>query len=209
VLTFEDVQPLDWEYDYVQWMFCQGVISGYDTVPPCSVEGATCFKPQNNTTRGQVAKIVVKAFGFPIDVTGGPHFSDVPQGSTFYDYVETARNLGLINGYSDGTFRPSTNVTRGQLAKIAVLAAIDADPAQWTLLDPADNTFEDVVQGSTFYRYIETAVAHAVLSGYHCGSPPAGACGPENKPYFVPENNATRAQISKIVYLAVDPQLRR
>jgi hypothetical protein len=209
VPTFEDVHPADWDYPYVQWMFCRGVINGYNTVPPCVNEGATCFKPQNYTTRGQVAKIVVLAFGFPIDVTGGPHFWDVPQGSTFYDYIETARNLSLISGYADGSFRPGNNVTRAQVAKIAVLAAIHADPVHWTLLNPADNTFEDVVQGSTFYQYVETAAAHGVLAGYPCGIAPAGPCGPQNKPYFLPENNATRAQISKIVYIAATSQLRR
>ncbi len=209
VLTFEDVHPADWDYPYVQWMFCRGVINGYNTSPPCSAEGATCFKPQNYTTRGQVAKIVVLAFALPIDTTGGPHFSDVPQGSTFYDYIETAYNNGLINGYSDNTFRPGNNVTRAQVAKIAVLAAIHADPVHWTLLNPPDNTFEDVAQGSTFYRYVETAAAHGVLAGYPCGIAPAGPCGPRNKPYFLPENNATRAQISKIVYIAATSQLRR
>jgi S-layer homology domain len=209
VPTFEDVHPADWDYPYVQWMFCRGVISGYNTVPPCINEGATCFKPQNNTTRGQVAKIVVLAFDFPIDTTGGPHFSDVAVGSTFYDYIETARNRGLVSGYADGTFRPNNNVTRPQVAKIAVLAAIEADPAHWTLLNPADNTFTDVTQGSTFYEYVETAAAHSVLSGYPCGIAPAGACDPEHKPYFLPDNSATRAQISKIVYMTVNSQLHR
>ena len=203
VLNFEDVAPGDWYYDYVQWMYCHSVISGYTGLPQCSGPGANCFKPGNNNTRGQMAKIVVLAFGFPIDTTGGPHFSDVPAGSTFYAYVETARNLNLASGYSDGTFRPNANVTRGQLSKIAVNAAILADAGHWSLEDPPQATFEDVAVGSTFFRYIETAVSHHILSGYPCGRPPAGPCGTGNKPYFLPFNNATRAQISKIVYLAV------
>jgi hypothetical protein len=43
-----------------------------------------------------------------------------------------------------------------------------------------------------------------VLTGYPCGDPNVGPCiEPEHKPYFLPDNNATRAQISKVVYLAV------
>ena len=56
--------------------------------------------------------------------------------------------------------------------------------------------------GSTFFRYVETAVSRGILSGYPCGNPPAGRCQPGNKPYFVPNANATRAQISKVIYLA-------
>jgi hypothetical protein len=77
-----------------------------------------------------------------------------------------------------------------------MLAAVQA--LGWTLDDPPTNTFEDVAVGSTFYEYVETAYAHEVLNGYPCGG--AGEpCGPNNKPYFRPNNNASRGQTSKIV----------
>ena len=134
----------------------------------------------------------------------------MPEGSTFYTYIETLHNLGVIDGYPDGMFRPYNNVTRGQLAKIVVSSAIITDPARWTLEDPLTNTFEDVPVGSTFFRWVETAASHEILSGYPCGTSPAGSCvPPANKRYFLPDNNATRAQISKIVYLAVTFSPRR
>lgn len=207
-MNFTDVHPGDWFYQYVQYLYCHGVISGYNTNPPCDA-GTPCFKPGNNTTRGQIAKIVVGAFGFPINVTGGPHFSDVPVGSPFYDFVETAYNLGIVNGYGDGTYRPDNNVSRGQIAKIVVNGAINADPAHWTLLNPATSTFDDVQVGSTFFQYVETAAAHGLVVGYPCGTSPAGPCHIGNKPYYLPSADATRAQISKVVYEAVtDPPIR-
>jgi hypothetical protein len=202
-MEFTDVQPNAWFYGYVEYMYCHGVVNGYSTTPPCTT-GTPCFKPENNTTRGQMAKIVVLTFEFPLDTTGGPHFSDVPTNHTFYDYIETGLNLGLFDGYADGTYRPGNLVTRGQLSKIIVNAAILADPGNWTLLNPAQNTFEDVGAGTTFYQYIETAVAHNIITGYPCGTAPAGQCvAPGNKPYFIPGADATRAQISKIAFLAV------
>ena len=69
-------------------------------------------------TRGQLSKIVVLAEGWPIDTTGGPHFTDVPVADPFYGFVETAFNHAIISGYSDGTFRPGNNATRGQISKI-------------------------------------------------------------------------------------------
>jgi hypothetical protein len=72
-----------------------------------------------------LSKIVVEAMNWDIDTSGGPHFTDVPTTDTFYDYIETAYNRGIISGYADNTFRPSNNATRGQIAKI-VYGAITA-----------------------------------------------------------------------------------
>ena len=197
-------------------MYCNGVVSGYNTNPPCNT-GIPCFRPNDFTTRGQMAKIVVLAFDFPINTVGGPHFQDVGTDHTFYPYAETAFNLGLVGGYACGGpgepcvppgnlpyYRPGNNVTRGQIAKIVVNAAIIADPAHWTLLNPSTNSFEDVPVGSTFFQHVETAYAHNIVSGYPCGIAPAGPCVPPgNKPYYLPSENATRAQISKVTFLAV------
>jgi hypothetical protein len=135
-------------------------------------------------------------------------FADVSVGSTFYQYIERMASRGIISGYACGGvgepcdgenrpyFRPQSKATRGQIAKIDMLAAVQA--LGWTLDDPPTNTFEDVAVGSTFYEYVETAYTHEVLNGYPCGG--AGEpCGPSNKPYFRPNNNASRGQTSKIV----------
>ena len=95
------------------YMASRGWISGYT--------GGT-FRPWNSTTRAQVCKIVYLAEGWQPNTNGGPHFSDVPPTDPFYTFIETAYNRGIITGYSDGTFRPGNNVTRGQFCKIMVLA---------------------------------------------------------------------------------------
>ncbi|MGA7729711.1 MAG: kelch repeat-containing protein, partial [Chloroflexia bacterium] len=203
VVKFEDVDPLNEFYGYIEYLYCRDVIQGYNTVPPCITPGRTCFKPANNTTRGQLAKIVIRAFEFPIDTTGGPHFTDVPVGSTFYTYIETGYNMGLFTGYADGTYRPNAWVTRGQIAKIVVNAAIIADPANWILLDPSPNySFTDVPPSNVFYRHVETAYAHNLMSGYPCGGP-GEPCDSQNRNYLRVGNPATRQQISKVVYLAI------
>src|SRR5437016_4198596 len=47
-MNFTDVHPSDWYYGYVQYLYCKGAISGYNTNPPCDA-GTPCFKPNNNT----------------------------------------------------------------------------------------------------------------------------------------------------------------
>jgi hypothetical protein len=159
----------------VLYLYCHGIVSGY---------ADNTFRPYNNTTRGQLTKIVVLAEGWGIYTPPVPTFNDVPATHTFYPYVETAYHQGVISGYSDGTFRPENSVTRGQLCKIVVLAE------GWLDNCPVPGHFSDVPPSNPFYCFIETAYNHRIISGYADGT-------------FRPGNPATRGQICKIVYQAV------
>lgn len=170
-MNFVDVQLSDWFHDYVHCLYCMGAISGY---------ADHTFRPYNNTIRGQMTKIVVLAFNYPMHIPTTATFSDVPPTDTFYRYIETAAFYHVVTGYADGSFHPYANVTRGQLCKITVGAA------GWTLIDPPQPTFSDVPRGSAFYTYVETAYCHRIIDGYADGT-------------FHDYNYATRAQISKIV----------
>jgi hypothetical protein len=174
-MNFTDVLTTDWFHDYVQFLYCRGVISGY---------ADHTFRPYNNTIRGQMTKIVVLAFNYPLHIPTTPTFTDVPRTDTFFAYIETAAYYHIVSGYADGSFRPYNNVTRGQLSKITVIGAA------WSMIDPSVPTFHDVARGSAFYQYVETAYCHQIIDGYNDGT-------------FRPDLFATRAQISKIVSLAV------
>jgi hypothetical protein len=99
---------------------------------------------------------------------------------------------GIINGYPDGTFKPNNLVTRGQLSKIVSNSAGFNDP-QTTQL------FEDVPVGSTFFDFIGRLASRSYINGYPCGGASEPCVPPYNLPYFRPNSNATRGQISKIV----------
>ena len=178
-MTFSDVQNGDWYHEWVQCLYCHGAISGYS-------DGT--FRPYANTTRSQMTKIVVLGLGIPINAQGAPHFFDVRSDNPFYPYVETAANANIVSGYEDRTFRPYTYVTRGQLSKIVVSAAILM--YHWPLITPSLPSFRDVGTDDAFYSFVETAVCHSVLTGYSDGT-------------FRPGAEATRAQIAKIVCLTV------
>jgi len=151
-----------------------GAISGYS-------DGT--FRPYNTATRAQFVKIAVLAFHLPLYTGSEQHFTDVPTDHPFYAYIETARANNIIGGYADGTFRPYANITRGQLAKIAVESAGMSDMSNST------PTFSDVPTDHPFYAYIESAYANGILGGYADGT-------------FRPYADATRGQVSKIIDLA-------
>ena len=162
---FRDVLPTDYFNAAVNYLASHGIISGY-------ADGS--FRPYNNTTRAQLVKIVVLGFSRPpATPAGSTHtFADVPRGAPFFDVIETAAGAGIVAGYLCGGpgepcdtlgrpyFRPNSAVTRGQLSKIAALAA------GWAAQEPQEGTFADAPPGSAFYGFVETAVCHGVISGY-------------------------------------------
>src|SRR4029453_8882613 len=100
-LQFEDVPPSHTFYPFVRCLACRGIINGY----PCGSPGEPCngnndpyFRPGNNVTRGQIAKIVSNAAGFSEPVSGQT-FEDVAPGSTFYDFVERLASRSVMAGY--------------------------------------------------------------------------------------------------------------
>ncbi len=130
-------------------------------------------------------------------------FNDVPSDNTFYADIECLACRGIVGGYPCGGpgepcpgqyYRPGNNVTRGQASKIVSSAAQFADPVPST-----QQTFEDVPPGSTFWSYIELLVGRGIISGYPCGGAGEPCIAPANRPYFRPNNNVTRGQLSKIV----------
>jgi hypothetical protein len=117
-------------------------------------------------------------------------------GSTFYTYIHCLACLGVVDGYSNGTFRPYNNVTRGQLVKMV------ANAAGWHDNIPnTQQTFQDVPPGSWSWVYVERYLVHQPngIQGYACGGPQEPCVPPANLPYFRPTTEATRGQISKII----------
>jgi hypothetical protein len=136
-----------------------------------------------------MVKMIVLGEGWPIYAPPAPTFIDVAPTDWYYPYIETVLLHAIASGYPDGTFRPNNPVTRSQLCKMIALAQ------SWTLLDPPTPSFSDVPLGSAFYKYIETARAHALISGYGDGT-------------FHPYENALRGQLSKMLYVALTGDLR-
>ena len=105
-----------------------GIMSGYSNGQ---------FKPDDNLTREQFAKIIVTAAGL-IDnaqlVNGSTEFSDVSPSSWSSGYINVALGKEFIVGEADGKFHPSDNVTFDTVctAIIRALGYIDQDvPGNW------------------------------------------------------------------------------
>ena len=196
-MIFTDVPTGSAFYPYIYCLFCDGIISGYDD---------NTFRPNNNVTRGELAKIVSNAAGYS-DPASNQIFQDVPPGSPFAPFVWRLAVRGAVEGYPCGRpgepcvppgnlpyFDPNANVTRGQSTKIVGSAAAIAAPAQGA------QTFEDVPPSHPFYRWVESMGSLGLVEGYPCGGTQDEPCVPPlNRPYFRSNRLVTRGQSSKIV----------
>ena len=104
--SFSDVSSSDWFNNAVSTLENAGVISGYSD---------NTFRPNEFITRAELVKIAVSFYG----TTAGKdtHFSDT-SAHWANAFIEAAREMGFVDGYTDGTFRPDDYVTRAEAMKI-------------------------------------------------------------------------------------------
>lgn len=97
-------------------------------------------------------------------------FSDVPESHPYHVQIETLAQLGIINGFSDGTYRPSAHVTRQQFAKMVILAM------RISVGEDDKCPFVDVQKSSDIELYPDNYVAAAarekIVTGYQSASGP-------------------------------------
>ena len=122
---FTDSEDLSGEAyaEAVNVMSEMGIIDGY---------AGGDFQPQGTLTRGAAAKIIAcmmlgKTTAEALGTQAAP-FKDVPVGSTFAGYIAYCVESGLIDGYADGTFRPSAQLTGFAFLKM-LLTALGYDSA--------------------------------------------------------------------------------
>ncbi len=94
----------------------------------------------------------------------GRPFDDVAAGHWAYREILACRDAGIVSGFPDGTYRPSLPVSRDQMAVFISRAMAGGDASIPT--GPATATFEDVPSDHWAYKYVEYAVAHAIVQGY-------------------------------------------
>lgn len=78
--------------------------------------------PEANITRAEVATILFRLLDEDVRqqyMTKQNSFPDVNEGDWYNTAVSTMAAMGVVNGYPDGNFHPSANITRAEFAAIA------------------------------------------------------------------------------------------
>ncbi|NEW09732.1 hypothetical protein GK047_27805 [Paenibacillus sp. SYP-B3998] len=100
-MTFADVES-HWSKDAVNDMASRMIVNGTDE---------TRYSPDKAITRAEFAAILVRSLGLSANGKTAA-FGDVASGTWYTGAVAKALEYGIVNGYEDGTFRPSKTITR-------------------------------------------------------------------------------------------------
>lgn len=107
--SFKDVQRTHPFYEEIKNLNDRGIIKGFK-------DGT--FKPEQNLTRGQAAKIIAGVLELDTSNVSNPNFKDIPTNHLYFGAIAALRQEGIIDGYEDGTFRQHEFIQRNHVAKI-------------------------------------------------------------------------------------------
>lgn len=108
IWPFTDAKTTDWYHDGVHFCLENKLMVGY---------GANTFKPNNSTSRAMLTVMLWRLSGSPT-VNYAMQFSDVDSGKWYTEAVRWAASTNVVTGFTDGTFRPDSAVTREQMAAV-------------------------------------------------------------------------------------------
>lgn len=126
-VNFEDCKAEDWFTPYVAAGVEAGVIKGVSD---------TEFAPNATITREDACTILGRALN-KVAASNELKFTDADKVAEYaVPYVALLSELGYVNGYEDGSFAPTNNITRAEAAKIIAGIYNAKDSTE----DKADNT---------------------------------------------------------------------
>lgn len=165
----------NWAESYMQNMYNRGLMTGDENGK---------LNPSDQITRAEFVAITNRAFGYSEVATEMP-FEDVVDSAWYSRDINVAYNQGYFSGISETAAAPEAGLTREQ-----TVALLSRNLNLQEAYHEADK-FVDSKDVSTWATgSVNTATDKGYLSGYEDGS-------------FRPNDYITRAEVSKIVTVAV------
>ena len=150
--NFSDVSADKWYNNAVSTLSRMGVIGGY-------ADGT--FRPDAPISRAEFAKIAV-SFTQNNGSAVYNYFTDVKTTDWFAPYVTAAKDAGLIEGYSDGSFKPESKITRAEACAI-VNRTLGRKPSKahmkisdridWPDVQTTDWFYEAIMEATNSHTY--------------------------------------------------------
>ena len=109
-------------------------------------------------------------------------FSDVPDEHPNMVAIDYVQDEGIVEGYSDGTYKPDNQINRAEFTKIIVEAWFELEDES---TDPSDMDFTDL-SDDWYVPYIRVAYEAGLIDGYDDGS-------------FKPGDNINFVEAAKII----------
>ena len=143
------------------------------------------FRPEGDMTRSEAAAIFARLVADKKGetISGKASFKDIPANAWYSTYVGYLEKYDVINGYTDGTFKPEAPVTRAEFTAMAVRYF---DIFEEVKYEEITSKYADVDGKYWAIKDISYASNKKWLNGYVDGT-------------FKPDINITRAEVVTVV----------
>jgi hypothetical protein len=173
---FQDVPKDNPAFQAITELSQAGYINGVDGIN---------FSPEAPVTRGQAALILNRKLKLPVSTNAS--FKDVAPGSEVAKAVLAMKQVGIIQGFEDGTFRPNDKLTRAQMAMIMDRAfKISASTNSLKV----NTAYKDVTSGFWAYDSIIALKSIDTTKIFHSAT-------------FRASHQATRAEFAAATYVSI------
>ena len=179
-MPFIDVTVNNWFYDAVKYSFTNKFMNG---------TSADKFSPNNPMTRAMLVTVLYRYEGQP-DITSETLFTDVAAGTWYTKAVIWANENKIVEGYGNGIFGTSDDITREQMATVLMRYA------KWKGLDVSTTTelvvYTDATQISGWaIDAVKWANAEGLIKG-------------RTNTEIAPKDTATRAEVVTLLMRFID-----
>jgi hypothetical protein len=173
--SFTDISD-HWAKHYIMLLECYGIVEGVEP---------GLYMPENTVTRAELTKVALLLADIPINTNLAPAFTDI-RGHWSEDYVNTAANLGIVQGVGGRLFAPDAKIDRAAALKILLLAT------QTQSGGTTRQYFNDTPSSEWYTPYVNRAYQLGIVSGFEGD-------------YFRPANLITRGEMAKMAALLIAP----
>jgi cysteine-rich repeat protein len=177
-----------WARNYIEALYRKGIVKGRD-------EGI--FAPDELLTRAEFTKIALKSIGIDIDLneeTKRAPFYDVPLYAWYAPYIAKAKELGLINGYPDDSFKPDQPINKAEAVKILM----NAFGFDITSAGKRTDSYRDILSDQWYFLAVNFAIKNGLADGKRLTN------GVTLDYLFGPGENITRGEMAKMAIKTIE-----
>ena len=177
-VKFVDVPDDYWARPFIDALSARGIVNGF---------AGDYFRPDQPVTRAEFAAVLQDAFDqSPGETT--TQFNDVPSDFWAVKAIDRVTNTGFLKGYPENVFQPQQRIPRAQ-----ILVALASGLNLTTNSSPPE-TLQIYQDAAEIPNYAIEKVAAATEAGLVVN---------QNPQLLEPNRDATRAEVSAIVYQAL------
>lgn len=173
-VVFDDIAHVPWAHEAIEFFVTNGLVKQ-------NFENK--LYPDQFVTREEFVDLLISSFGI-YDKTATCDFKDVPE--EYYGVIATANKFGIVNGISKTDFGFGAYITRQDLV---TMSSRILDYLEIKIETNGELKFDDKDTISSYaYNSVSKLTTMGIING-------------DNLNCFNPNNNTTRAEAYKIIYL--------